>query len=725
MEKKLKMTTSAQLYEKHWKAVQKRHDLVATIRQNEDFFNGKQWPENDVYDDIRVTDNHIADLERKRSAKVTGTPMHLSYVDEMGKVDTTALSRYDNYVLAKLGYDVFRYQASLNGESVGTEIAYVRVDNDAPWLRGGFWNVGIEIEHIPLKNFYCANPYQPDIQKQEWVGFWTDIYVGALAKVIENEKFSEKEKNLRLERLYQEAMARESQPDDQNPDKDILNSTLLRVYCRYFRIDGEVCATLSTTYVDLYRFPRPLSTFVAEDFAKKVQEEWEKKAQEIKTDDGKRSFKLVDDLEIDFEDTIAEIGRKRVTEDDYSAHADKFYLYPFAVHTPKPINGFFFGRSITTEMISMQKGVNYGLSLELKALENLSFPKTYVREGAMKEGEFFSNRPEFNVQHDHYRGNGNGFYNLPTQSLPADVYKVSDHFVTEMKDSYDAKDFANGDMANPETSGYAVSLMLKQANAPLEQEQKRLWEFEVQLARIRLMFYRHYVDERKFTYELEPAEYEEEEASRKAILGGYASGGTINDPNTNQPIPFDRIIDRFGEKTKKTAIGTFDGRTLRGSDFDIKVTSQQGVVESELATSQWFSNMFGNGAIQGYQENPDLLEFVVKFAPPSVLPEEQRANMGRYVEQMKQSRIKQLEQQVQQLVQQNEEMAAMGKSQAEQFQQHMNMADTLVRNAQAERKQVMQQNQSLQQAGLEEGEIKSNNAKGQNAQTQLANAPLI
>lgn len=719
-------TLCAKLHDNMWRRFQDRHDFIETIKEDERFINGDQWPDNNINNSVRITNNKIADGIRKIASKINGTPLHLAFVADDGKTDCAALERYDQAVLAKMGHTAFSLQSAINGENLGTEITYLRFDKDAPWDSGSFYDGGLEEEHISPLNFAVANPYQPNIQKQEWVMIWSDVYVGQLRKILQEEKFSKDEYKRRLDLLYGEAKANAPRPDDQNFDKDLLNETLLRVYVRYFRVKGEVCYEMATDYVSLFRFPKPLSKVASSTLAKKIQEEFEKKQgkwEPEEDDDDGRQFRLDEDLEIDFEDTIANIDSKKVSSKDHREYREKFSLYPFAPYVPKVINNFFFGRSITKEMIRIQKGINSAMSYQIKGMENMAYGKIFVRDGAMKEGEVFSNNPEHNIQHDHSKGNGNGFYTIASPSMPSEVFKVSEYFVNEMKDTYGFNDFANGNMANQETSGYAVSLMLKQANSTLEQEQQLFWEYQVQLARIRIMFYKHYVDKMKYTFELSGAEYDQEEQSRNNVLAwakAYSDRGEYSETNPNGVPPMmveGQRLDPasaygiYGKPTNRNQVRIFDSKTIWGVDFDIKVVAQQGLVESELSTQQWYTNMFANGGIQAYAQNPDLLTFVIQTAPKGCLPEEMRAGMIHWAENLKNSKIRQLEQQNMQLAQALQQAATMGKNQEDQFRRHIQVADTLVNNAQKASDDA-QKRLSLLQQGMNEGEIKSLNAKG-------------
>lgn len=732
---KEKKTLSAKKHDDFWVPFQRRTDLVETIKEDERFYNGEQWPDNNVNNEARVTLNFVQDGIRKKAAKINGTPIHFSYVASDGKTDCTLLRRYDESVQAKLGFRAFSLQSAINGENLGTEITYIRWDNDAPWETGGFFEGGLELEHISPLNFACANPHQPSIQKQEWVMFWHDIYIRKLIEVLRDEGYDKETLKDKTQHLYDEG--RMKRPDDQNPDKDILDDTLVRVYLRFFRIDGEVVYTMETDYVSLLKYPRPLSKVVAEDFAKAKQEALDKMLAEGKfeydddgvfEDDEGRKLSLVEDYDLDLEDTIANVHDKARDPNADRRYREKFTLYPFAKFTPMEQNNFFFGISLTKQMIRIQKAVNFQASMNVRYMETLVAGKLVAKEDAIKDP--ISSDPEDRVITDYSKNiNGWGVKALEVQSMPSEMLNVPTFFINQMKSAYGFNDIISGDTMNGDVSGYAISLAMKQANSTLEQEQQLFWQYQTELCRIRIMFYKHYIDKRQFSYELSNAEYDIEEGARQTLIKGASKGIPVQ--YEGREIPPDEFIKRFGEPTSRYQVRTIRGEDLWGLDFDLKITAQQGMAESEYSTQQWYTQMFGNGGMQQYVDNPDLLSFIIETAPNGVLPEEYRSTAKHYVEKIKSSLVIQLRSQVAELQAQVEQLTILTKAREEQFKQRINTAGTMVKNAQSDMKAAQKEaeranktTQSLLDMGYGEGQIKSNNAKGMTSAEQSSGSAV-
>ena len=571
-------TQSAKLHDDFWVPFQHRADLIATIEEDERFYRGDQWDGDNPTNAPRIVLNRIQDAIRKLASKICGTPLHLAFVSSGNDVDCTALQRYDEFVMAKLGYKAFSFQSAINGENLGTEIVYWYFDGDAPYDIGGFYKGGVMCKHISPKQFAVSNPYEPDIQKQDWVMTWTEQYIRSLEAIIEGDRaLSKAEKKKRIEALYQEG--RKQYSDSTHADLYLINNTLVRVYMRFFRIKGEVCYTLETENVTLTKYPIPLSKAVSETYAKAVAKAFADD-KNLEYDPKTKEAQLIKDLDFDFPDSIAKGYPERREEDGFERYQERFSLYPFCVWKPKEINDFFFGMSITKLMVPIQQAINYGATLQIRHMQNMAQPKVLAKEDALG-GDVWSNDPADNLQIDHTRGDGFGFKTLDVPDMPNDAFKVPDWLTEQMKDTYGFGEILSGTVNGNDMSGYLYSLALKQANSTLEQEQQLFWKFQVDNARIRLMFYKHYVDKRYYTYELDAPEYEKEEQARQALLRGVNNGLTVTAPD-GTPYSKEDIQRRFGKPTSKTQVKSFDGRDLWGLDFDIKIVAQQGLVESQL-----------------------------------------------------------------------------------------------------------------------------------------------
>ena len=330
----IRKTISAELYEKD-SSYKDKTNLINHINKCQDFYNGKQFPEasNGM---LKVVMNICKQMVDIKSSKICGTPIYLAYTADNPDTDCVALRQFDEYNREKLYQDEENQQAAINGFTNGTEITFLRWDDDDTTYKG-IYKGGLKIEHIDPIQFAVENPYIQDVQNQKWVMFWSDMPVQAILDIMEYRKGEDKEK--KREMLLQEA--RKSYNDD-IVDKEIVNSALVRVFTRYFRIDGEVYFTLETETVEIFACPHPLSRRLGKEKAKQLVKRYFKEREE----DGVRDENgdLVKDFDIDYEDIMVNSDPKdTLTDEKYKEIKEKFSLYPFAIFEPIRKNRSFFG----------------------------------------------------------------------------------------------------------------------------------------------------------------------------------------------------------------------------------------------------------------------------------------------------------------------------------------------------------------------------------------------
>ena len=248
MENQLPVTTNHSLYllDKQYKD---NTNLIKNIDQAQNFYDGKQYPNINYANMIRVTMNICSFAVNIKASKIVGTPIYLTFTADDPNIDCTKLRQFDEYNCNKMHLKANNFQAALNGYINGTEITFIRWDDDDTSYKG-IYKGGLVEEHIDLRNFALANPYIADIQNQAWVMFWEDYAVGAIKDMVEGANKQEiKEKKALIERSVSE--------DDEYKLKDAINHSLCRLYTRFFRIDGEVYFMCSTENVDIFAFPHP------------------------------------------------------------------------------------------------------------------------------------------------------------------------------------------------------------------------------------------------------------------------------------------------------------------------------------------------------------------------------------------------------------------------------------------------------------------------------------
>lgn len=652
-ENKKNQSMNALLHDRFWSQYQTKTDLVDSIREDDDFYNGRQWGDYDPTDGFpRVTVNIIKKGVDLIASKVNGTPLYLSY-SAFGyggeSKDCTRLSQFDEFVLKDLDDTTFGWQSCVNADVRGTEITYVRWDADDETIKG-LYKGGLAYEHIDPRCFAVANPQLPNIQKQAWVMFWSDVPLGACKKMVDEERdLSDREKERRKEFLVRDDT---SKRDDILLYKDSMNGSLIRVYTRFFRINGEVCYMCSTQTTDLFAYPKPLSTLVPEDYGKKAQEAYEKKLRDLnswKNDEGYEG-ELMPDLDIDYEDvTIGDYGRKANSDDDHRRLKERFSLYPFAVYTSKPISNSIFGFSMTKALIPAQKALNYCYSMVVQCAQNNAFSKIFAKDGALGNQEI-TNEPGQIITDYSNDVNGWGIKLAESQPLPNDLTAFGGNFMDIIAKTYGFSDVMSGEISNQDLSGYAVQQMVKQNNTPIEQQQQLFWKYKKDLAKIRIMFYKHYVDEAYYSWDYTDGEVELNEKSRRTLIAGSAQGLPIQHPDGTDYTPDE--LEMLKKPVEKTHFSSIKGKDLWGNDYVISIDAQQGLVDSKLTEEQAFDNLIMNGGVANM--DADTFEFVIKCDP--AFSPKTRASMLTYARIKREGEIAQYQQQIAQLQQQLQAM---------------------------------------------------------------------
>ena len=669
-------------------------NLAKYVREAQAFYNGNQYEGDNDDNMIRVTMNFCSFSSNIKAAKINGTPLYITFTADDSAYDCRKLQRFDEYNQAKLDEKTQNFQTLLDGFNNGTAISGYRWDKDDTTYKG-IYKGGLVREQFDILGFAVANPYLQEIQNQKWVMYWLDADVQAVRDMVERASKKDKEN-------AQKAI----KPDAQG--KDSVNHGLATVYTRYFRIKGEVAFMCSTKDVDLFEYPHFLNPKVDAKiaaYAKKMVEEF--KDEKRDGDVPNPSEDRVQDLAIDYEDMIMNVFDAEVeTDESYRQAKEKFYLYPFASFAPFAINGSFYGRSDIKGLIPTQKAVNFAISMVLKCVENNAYNKIFAKDGALA-GQVITNEPGQIVYDMSRMTNGWGIKMAESQPIPNGVIDFAKQIFDLARVTGGFNDVMDGSVSNQDISGYAVQQMIKQANSSIEQQQQLFWKFCKDMAAIRLMFYKFYVDEAKYTYELPDYEVQSREEARNRLLARQQSlqgqGGEL------EVGPID-----LSQKTRKTQIREFSGKEIFGTNFDISIDVMQGLADSKLAEAQMWDTLIMNGNIQNME--PEMLELYLE-ANPTVSPRA-KATLKAIVERQKQSenamlkdQLAQAEKLMGQLVNYARELEAQNgyatnyaKNLTKEFTEKIGVAN----------KVITAQNKALtaKAQGASEGEVKSNAARG-------------
>ena len=677
-----------------------RTNFTNYVKEAQNFYNGNHYPNDNFNNMIRVTLNFCSFSSNLKAAKIVGTQRYITYTADNTSYDCSGLARFDEYNVKKLHEQTEDFQTALDGYNNGTAIVMYRWDEDDMTYKG-IYKGGLALEQIDILRFAVANPYLKELQNQKWVEYWNDCDVLAVRDMLERKLDSDREEALRW-------IVPDSWSDEQRERNQSVNHGLCTVYTRYFRIGGEVYFMSSTKTVDLFEYPHAMNPRVNranEEKMRRLVDEWRKETAEGKNE----SLDRVHDIRIDFEDMVAQIANsEELNERAYRECKERFGLYPFAKFVPFAINNSFYGRSDIKDMIPMQKGVNFVISMALKCMENNAYNKIFAKADAL-DGQEITNEPG-QVIFDHSRGSGFGIKMAESQPVPNGMLELVDRLIAQTRLVYGFNDVMDGSVSNEDISGYAIQQMIKQANSSIEQQQQLFWRFCQDKAEIRLMFYRFYVDQARYTYELDDYEMEGREQARQALL---ARQGQLRSQGQELNVG---DID-LSEKTRKTQIRDFSGKELYGTSFDISIDVMQGLADSKLAESQMWDTLIMNGAINNM--SPEMLEMYLEANP--TVQERSKAKLRAIVEKQKRSENVQLKQQLQEAAQYMQKLIEYSKElEAENGYKTnyiSNLEKEFTQKIGVANKVIQAQSQLMAGQGKSEGEQKSENARGAGSQT--------
>ena len=674
------------------------------IKLYQDFYNGDQYPTENFKNMPRVVMNICSFATNIKASKVVGTPIFIQYVSDKEDVDCIKLQRFDEYNCSKLNEKTENFQSALNGFNNGTEFAMYRWDEFDTAYKG-IYKGGLVLEHIDPRNLALANPYLSEIQNQAWVMYWSDEQVAAVKEMCEDEDLKDN--------IVPDDYEERKEYYSHNPSA--MNHRLVRVYTRFFRINGEVFFMSSTADVDLFKFPHSLNPDTNNTIDKKWKKEWEKRQKlmdEGKDVEDKKDYRL-NEFQIDYEDMMLPyLPKGKLTDKEYKKIKEQFSLFPISTFVPFAVNGSAYGRSDIKSMLATQKGINFMLSMMLMCAQNNAYNKIFAKEGALK-GQEITNEPGQVVTDYSKMTNGWGIKMAESQPMPNGLIDFVEKFLGMARMIGGFNDVMDGSISNQDISGYAIQQMIKQANSSIEQQQQLFWKFCKDKAAIRLMFYKFYVDKASYTYDLEDFEVTEQEAARnklarrKAQLNQKGEELAIGDVDLDTP-------------TRKTKVESITKDEIYGANFDINIDVMQGLADSKLAEAQMWDTLIMNGGIQNLE--PEMLELYLEANP--MVTARTKQVLRSIVEKQKRSENTQLKQALQVSSMKLQQAAQLIKEMQAQLQQkdtyNKNLTKEFTDKINASNKMVQGQNQVIADLqaqvnalnGVTQGEVKSNNARG-------------
>jgi hypothetical protein len=565
--------------------------LAAAIPVWWKFFEGDQWGQitENTKNIPRPVYNLVEMIIDNKRSNVTGTPVAFNFATSLDEKSTEKVTKFDKFVTKKIDQQELDRQATLDSLVAGTSVYYYYWNEHAIGPKGT-QEGALDAEIIDVLDFAVSNPRlkATQFQKQKWVMVRKREEVKTIRAMVKDKK---------LHQYITPDNIDSGEYDD--PQPEIIDSGMVTVYTRFFRIDGEVYFTKETKSVKICD-ATPLNPYLVYEM---------KKGPKVKDKEDEANKGLAygkDNMEkYDIDGQIPGIQDsylEKETEEEYKSRLSKASLYPFVVNVLTPRKNCLYGRSEPESLMPNQKVINLMLAMIAYDTQQQAWSKIITKDGALR-GQVINNEPGQMIV-DYTPGNTFGIQRLQGNPISGGVMEFIGSLIETTRTMRNASEIFTGDLVSRDLSGTAIAQIQAQAQKPIDDMQKRQWRAQKDCAAIRLQFYKLYYDNQEFTYERSNAEVEEQKMAYKQFTDMNA-----NNPNFNQ--------EEYPEPTKEEKM-IFNGSDYENLAFDIGIEAGVGTRFSEIMAADTLNTLFLNGGIQNM--SPDVLEQYMTLMPESFMP---------------------------------------------------------------------------------------------------------
>lgn len=548
------------------------NNIESKLKEYRDFFHDRQYER--ISSKVpQPTLNVCREFCEKSVAKLLEAPYHIVFTADEDSKDLNKLESFYEYQMKQIDDDTIDYQIVMNGFVDGIGIAFTTFDKDTYGSNTKFRGF-LKRAVIPFEQTFFENPYITNIQDQKYLGYVYQMSVGAVKKILEKPT---------KEKL--ELIVPEDYFDFENYNTQNIDSKQVNVYCRLFRVDGEVVFELSTKYCDLFEHPHFLNPTKNENTLNNLEQSSDDKS--IK------DYKNTDEAKyVLFEKAVRGNNEKE---------KNKFNRYPVSVFRPRPRNNSILGESPLKGIIPTQKTINYNLQQIMLIEQSHSMPKILAKPEALKN-QVYDTSPN-QIIYDHTpvtRGVQWGITRLSSgDAINSNIIGLATTFIELTRQINGFENIVAN--ANNDISGYAFQQMNAQANLMLEQPQKRFWEYKRENARSDLLYFKHYIEEASY-YEVRSESEIELQENYRAMSQDFINKGMDESIPQGEVLPSVKKVIRHDIEKE-----FFD------KDFEVSVEVESGVAGSAISESQHYQQVFQYIAAGNLR--PDMIRVMVENDP--------------------------------------------------------------------------------------------------------------
>lgn len=551
-------------------------NIAAIMTEARNFVAGRQYRDPKMDDG---TPKPIVNITREYVEKVFNklmeTKTSVQFVADSEKINLGDLETFYDYQMKVIRNRKYMGRALRDAIIDGTGCAITSFDADTIGTESLFRGF-LARKNVQFEDLFFENPYTEDEQDQEYLGYCFQMSVGAARRLVEASSDAERARKEAL--IVPDAYYdNETRPDY---DPSALDNEQVTLYYRFFRVDGEVCFTLSTRYCELFEYPHALNPRLNK-LAVKLQKAYDKKVKKegARGDDAKN----ICDYDIDpgryvlFEQAVKESHKRHRKE------KGKFYRYPISLIKVYPIPGRINGESGVSQIIANQKLINLVALYIILILQYHAMPKWVAKKEALN-GQTPDNTPN-QVIYDYspITATQPGITRLSAgDAVNSNLIAVLDNLIDKTRSTNGFTDIVAG--STSEDSGYALEQKIHQVNLVLEQPQERYWEFLEEIAKTDIMYFKHYVDNAKFYVRNSQSEVELQDRYRSM------SQDLINAGQVSAPVVDGREVRRL--PNAKSVVVMDASADMFDADFDVTIEVQQGIATSEISEAQHYEKIY-------------------------------------------------------------------------------------------------------------------------------------
>lgn len=427
--------------------------LDATIRENIDFYEGRQWGRK-VTDRTKMLPRPVTNFVRmivnNKMSAMNNKPCRITYEADSQENDSIEFTQFSDYQFKEMGAESVYREAIYNGAIKGTYLFHVYWDAQAKGKKGKVTGA-LRMESLDPRNVIFCDPSQKDEQKQKYIIISTREEVEAIRSTLPKG----------IDKKLIVADDEDIKKSNNKTEQD--GTEMCTVLVKYFKIDGEVYCEKSVR-----------GTVIRDAFP--LRPEYEKVHEQI-------FGKKVDEANGDTPDNTFD------TEEEPLFSAYTPTMYPLAVGQYIPREDCIYGISEVEGLIPNQRCFNFSQALQLLQAQNESWSKWIVKPNALGNQKITNEPGQIIVDNSTA---GDGIKRVAGGAFNSAVFTLTDNLLSYTRTVVGATEVMNGESISANMSGAAIAQLQSQAQLPNEENRKAFWRVLEKVGRIAEQFYRMY-----------------------------------------------------------------------------------------------------------------------------------------------------------------------------------------------------------------------------------------